>query len=122
LPRTDRLTALLLAVTLVFAGTASIAARQAIPDECQQAGHHCGQLSLSDICCCGHQTSSTTLPTAPSERVRLTDSAITMQIVPGALVTVPDPDTEAATVLCPDVPPHGLRFIDLPILFASFLL
>lgn len=62
------------------------------------------------------------MPTTPSDRVRPTDAAVTMQIVPANLTIVPDPDTAAATVLWPDVPPHGLRFIELPILFASFLL
>ena len=120
--RIDRLTAVLLAITLFVASTASISASHAVPEPCQQAGHHCGQLSLSESCCCGHHATSTALPNTPSDRVKLTGSAITMQIVPASLTTVPDPDTAAATVLWPDVPPHGLRFIALPILFASFLL
>lgn len=122
LHRVDRLTALVLAVVVVFSGAVSMAARQASPDACQMEGHHCGQLSLAECCCDGHANDSSALPTTVSDRVRLADSGITMQVGPACLTTLPDPVTAAATLARPHVPPHGLRFIELPILFATFLL
>lgn len=120
--RIDQLTAAVLAVVFVFAGAASIAARSAKTNACQMEGQHCGQLALAECCCDGHPTDAATLPTTVSDRVRVGDACIGLQAVPATLAIVPDPDTAAATVLRPDVPAHGLRFIELPILFSTFLL
>lgn len=119
--RLERTTALLLAAVFVLASTASMAARQTSPDDCQMQAR-CGQLAFAECCCDGHPTDAATLPTTVSDRVRVGDACIGLQAVPATLAIVPDPDTAAATALRPDVPPHGLRFIRLPILFSTFLL
>ena len=120
-PRLVRLSALVLAAVLAVAGSAAAAGRQVTPDKCKRAAHHCGQLALV-ACCCGDQGDSSTPASPPSNRAQLGGLDLSLQVAPGSPMILPDLDIATAGALRLHSPPHGFCFVELPILFSTFLI
>lgn len=122
LPRLVRVAALVLAVAIAAAGSVSAASQQATPDGCKRANHHCGQLSLVACCCGGHQNDGATPTSTPSDRAQLAGRDLSTQAAPVSFAILPDAETATAEALTLHAPPHGLRFVDIPILLSTFLI
>lgn len=118
--RVDRLATLVLAVLMAVVASVSVAGRPSTPDKCTREGHHCGQ-SLIACCCVGPQDGS--VPTTmPSSRVQPTGPEISIDFVPGSPVILSDCELAKTTALRLHSPPHGFRFVELPILHSTFLI
>jgi hypothetical protein len=121
-PRLVRVAALVLAVAMAAAGSVSAASRQATPDGCKRAGHHCAQVSLIACCCSGHQDDGSTPTSTPSDRAQPTSPGIGTQAAPVSSAILPDAETATAEALTLHAPPHGFRFVDIPTLLSTFLI
>ena len=119
--RLDRLAALVLAAVMALAGTASVAGRQTMPDKCTREAHQCGP-SLIACCCVGQPDGSPAPTSTPSNRAQLTAPDITAQVAPGSPMVLPDSKGATARALSLHSPPHGFRFVELPILLSTFLI
>jgi hypothetical protein len=121
--RLDRLAALVLAAVLVVAGTVSAAGRQAPPDTCTREGHQCGEALIA--CCCAGQPDGSSAPapaSTPSNRAQLTAPDATAQVAAIVTVALSDSKVASASSLRLHSPPHGYRFVELPILLSTFLI
>lgn len=114
-----RSTAALVVGLLLAASSVSVAGRQAASDQRQCECHQCSQTALT--CCCDSEHGGSSAPTAP----------------PSSPVQVSGPGPSAHAVAAPPVlhthevtasslrlysPPHGIRFVEFPVLFSTFLI
>jgi hypothetical protein len=104
-------------VAAMFAMTASTFA-QANHAVCAAKQHDCGKVATISACCCGDQDAGRSDSTPVQDRVDLRAEAATPVNLPAATQVLP----ALAIVLPVQTSPPRLCLLDLPTLFATFLM